>query len=410
MPELPVILHHNMLKRAVIAADSADSDFPAYRIADDLLHTWWKPESSASHVLTIKALNMLDNPGFEIGIDGWFLRVAGSGAGTFTRNTTAPIEGDGDAELDATTANGSTDKVIMMTRKPFRLKAGRTYRMSFVAKAGNADKDLRYGFIAGDFTETAAYYTDETGLGTAATELYKEITPASDIDLHVYFRALEIETYNIDVVHLCEVRDVDAIVFAKGHGCQGYTYSVKYADSAYGSASFSSWQAAMKITTREAVYATVETAKKAPQWKITIAPISGYSGLDAQEVPLIFLGEQWTLPHHFAGKFDPYEVTNKVRSFKGDTGIENRMKQSSQRMFNATLKNLTSTDAADFEKFFDDTDNGVDPFAFIWKPTSAPTDVLIARLDKPVRKVPYRGGQIRDWPFKIIELPGERNV
>ena len=67
-----------------------------------------------------------------------------------------------------------------------------------------------------------------------------------------------------------------------------------------------------------------------------------------------------------------------------------------EMFIDSQLRNLVSADYADIEKFFDDTDNGVLPFAFMYLPTTDPTDVIYARLTAPLRSVQYRGGAIRD--------------
>jgi hypothetical protein len=413
VPEVPVILAHDIFKNCSIESSAEDSDHPARYAVDGMPFSWWKGTSTANHHLTAVMANMVDNPGWEINVDGWGLVESGSGAGTYTRNTTTPIQGDGDGKLVVTTANDSSNIVMLTSYKIYRLKADRTYRLSFAAKSADASKNLRFGFCSPAFAENSDYY-DFLACGTTIQDDHIDYTPSADGDYRIYFRALTTTTFYIDCVHLAEMPDMDTVIFFKGHTLQNYKYRITKWNSIYDDETALTWINWTNIFTRDAVYDpngnTSAGYKTGPRWRIEVQPV--YSGADVAypSIPMMMLGKKWTLPRNFSGNFDPFGVTNKTKVNIGDKGVESIVKQYSQGVFDGTLGNINPTDYTDIEKFMDYTDDGMRYFGFVWRPTTDDHDVRLMRLAKSSRNVPYRGGYIREWPFNAVELTGNRKV
>jgi len=405
MAETPVIVSHNVLSGAVITGDSREG-YPLWRIVDGLRWTWWEAVSSSTHYIYVLVKNLLLNGDFEVSTEGWFIQTNGAGDGSFSRNTANPIDGEADGFIDVTTADSGINKVIVTSLKSYLLKKGGTYRFSFAAKA-DATRSLRYGFAVNDLTEESSYSDEDLGAGV--TELYEDFTPTADGEYRVFWRPLEPGGFYVDDVHLCEVRDVDTIVFDRGHTLQGYIFEVKKADTAYSDASFTVWHPNTMIVSDQPVYSTYDIAKRGVQWKIKIEP-AGLPGLPAPQITLAWIGRRWELPRNFTGKFDPHALRTFSHVIRGERGIEARTRRFSQRIFDGALRNIDPADYEDIERFMTDTDNGTLPFVFLWRPAGNATDLLVMRLDREGRSVPYDGGHLRNWPFRAVELTGARKL
>ena len=406
MTETPVILSHNVLKDAVITGDCRDG-FPPYRVADGLKWTWWEGVSSAPQYIYVKAANMLQNGDFELNVNSWALVPMGSAEGTFSRNTVDPLSGVADGYIDADVADDGENSLRVATLNTYRLKANRTYRFSFAAKV-TFFAVMRFGFLRADLS-AEEFFTDST-INTWANEYYLDFTPSADGEYRVFWRPLEPGDFKVDDAHLCEVRDVDTVVIDRGHTLQAYMFTVQKAESAFSNPWWLNWHVGLVIVSNGPYYYQPPSSTRGVQWKIAIQPFSLLPGLPPPQITLMWIGKQWTLPRNFSGLVDPdaRKITSHV--ITGERGIEARTQQSSLRVFNGVLRNITPAEYMGVELFMEDTDQGTLPFAFLWRPASAPEDLLVMRLDKEERLVPYRGGYLRDWQFNAVELAGERKL
>lgn len=405
MTETPVILSHNLLKGAVITGDSRENR-PPWRIADGLRWTRWEAVSSGAHTLEAVVQNMLANGDFELNADGWFVYVSNGGGGSFSRNTSNPLDGEADLHIEALTA-GTSEKLKIINREAFRLKAGRVYRFSFVARS-DASRVLRYGFVEGDVNQEPGY--SEDAVGTEAVELYYDFTPAGDGVYRPFWRPMEAGDFYVDDAHLCEARIPDTMAIDRGHTLEGYAIEIRKADTCYSGASFVEWKSLFPPACREPVYVVKHDAsERGVYWKIDFIP-ADIAGLPPPGLPLMWIGRRWTLPRNFSGEFDPYSARTAVRAVQGERGIRASTRRFSRRIFEGTLRHLSPSEYAEVEKFMEDTDGGEAPFAFLWRPETNPADMLVMRLEEGERYVPFKGGILREWPFKAVELVGAANT
>jgi len=423
----PAILSHNLLHNAQITADSEETGYEAWRLKDGKLHTYWKAETAATHEIIIKTKNMINNNDFEIDLTDWALYESGGGFGTLTRNTVAPIQGDGDAKLDATTANNTNQIVMMISKTSYRLKAGRTYRFSFVARGGAVNSKIQYGYaIIDDLLGLPEIYASESkiDLGVAATEITGPIfTPEENIDCHIFFRALEINTFWIDEIHLSEVRYNDTLVFPKGHNLLGYQMSLFYADTTSNSASFSPIFT-KRIYSNESIYYIYSKTFYAPVYKIIFQrgiALGMYSNLP-QEIPLIYWGKRWELDrdtYKFIDNFDS-EFENRMETkVTSDQGLFHYTHRGNQKRFIRNIMPFGDDEYENVIKFFEDTENGMIPFGLSLRPCNesieANTDLItygntyLMRLVGG-RNVPYFDVGKRNWPFEAEEILGTRYI
>ncbi len=404
MTETPVILSHNLLKAATITGDFLENR-PPWRIADGLRWTGWEGISSSLHTLEVVAHNMLDNGDFEINAGGWFVDTAG-GSGSFSRNTSNPLDGEGDGHIEAVTA-GESEKLRVISLDGFKLKAGRTYRFSFIARA-DASRTLRYGFVEEDISREADY--SETTVGTSATEVYLDFTPSEDGHYRPFWRPMEAGDFYVDDAHLCEARIPDTVAIDGGHTLQGYAFRIWKADTCWTGASFTKWLPFRVVASPGPVYVTKEDAsERGVYWKIDFSPID-VSELPRPGLSLMWIGRRWRLPRNFSGEFDPYAARTVTREIRGERGVEARTRRFTRRIFEGALRHLSPSEYVEVEKFMEDTESGETPFAFLWRPETNPDNMLIMRLEDPERNAPYKGGYLRDWPFKAVELVGAANI
>ncbi len=378
------------------------------RMRDGHRHSWWQAPGTVKQDIIIRAKNLITNENFELGVDGWPLYTSGSGAGTFAHNTSGPIDGAGDALLTATTADSSSNMVAAVHVKPIFLKADRTYRFMFRAMVQDASqKQIRFGFLKDDLSEDASFYSD-VNAQTSSQGHYIDVAPTSDGWYLPYIRALEAQTLQFDCAVVGEVRDIDTLIIDAGHSLVLSTIDIDYSNTEQ-----LSWvNVASPSETRwdnsGPVYITF-TGVKSLVWRVSISVYPLYSAVDVAKVPLMYLGERWTMPHHFSGSFDPDERNRIDRLSKGDRGIAQRSIKYNQRVFRARMSHLSSNDYTDVEKFFEDTDNGSKPFFFAWQPSTKINDVLCMRL-RGSRNVPYMNGALREWQFEAEELAGKREI
>lgn len=402
MAETPIILSHNVLKGAKITCDSA-AGYPAWRIADGLRWTWWEGVSVGNHDILVMVPNLITNGDFELNADGWFSILIGSAAGTFSRNTTNPIDGAADGHLVVGVADNSTNLFYESTIKPFSLKAGRTYRFSSVVKAGAA-LDLVIGFMSASLNVDSFL---EVNANTGAQEVYLDFTPTVGGEYRVFYQPLEAGDFFVDDVHLCEVRDVDTLFLDQGHNLIGYNMELKCANTAYSNAAFNSVLSSSYVITDKSYFSLCAHPARGVQWKISIMDIE-VCPLSIPRISLAWIGRRWTLPRNFSGAFDPHASRTFSQIVSGERKIETRTYQASSRFMSGTLRNLSPFEYEEIIKFMDDTEDAVLPFVFIWRPISNPGDVLLMRLDKEERNVPCRGGYFRDWPFNAVEVCGKK--
>ena len=406
MTETPVILSHNVLKDAVITGDCRDG-YPPYRIADGLRWTWWEGVSPAAQEILVKVPNMLQNCDFELNLNGWVFYATGSASGSFSRNTVDPIEGVADGYLDTDSADSGNNAARVVSMSTYHLKANRTYRFSFAAKAVHVAL-MRFGFMTATLLEEVSY--TDTSINDWPSEYYWDFTPLADGDYRVFWRPLQPSDFKVDDAHLCEVREVDTLVIDRGHTLQTYAINVKKADTTYYNPYYSDWLLGEVILSNNPYYYKVSFPERAVQWKIVVQPFAPFPGLPPPQINLIWIGRQWALPRNFSGLVDPHASKTTSHVVTGERGIEARTQQSSLRVFNGVLRNITPAEYREIEMFMEDTDDGTLPFAFLWRPISAQDDLKVMRLDKEERLAPYRGGYLRDWEFNAVELAGERKL
>lgn len=407
MPEFPIILTHNVLDGAELTAD----DIPAHEIdylRDGHRHTWWQAPATTLQNITARAANSVVNPDFEIDDSGWNFIASGGGAGSFARNTTAPIVGNGDALLIATTANDTGQLVAVFQFEPIFMKANRTYRIMIRALVQDGvQKNIRLGFLQADLTEDASCY-DVIAVQTTDNGHHVDITPTDDGWFHPYIRALEPQTLQFDDVVVGEVRNVDTLIIDAGHNLilagidVDYRPNEKVGWSNVANPSTTQWQ------TKGPVYITFD-GQMALSWRVNITVWPLYAGVEVAKVPLLYLGKRWTLPHHFSGSFDPQQKERFDDMTVGDRGVAQRSLKWNARRFKASLSAIDDTNNLDLDKFFEDTDNGAKPFFFAWKPDSNINDILCMRLEG-AKNVPYQNGAQRRWEPDFIELAGRRET
>lgn len=407
MTEYAEILAHNVLDGATIIANSA-SGYEPEKMRDGHRHTWWQAPSTATQFIKIVCANLLDNGDFETNLDGWDDLATGGGAGTFARNTSSPLIGNADALCTVTTANDSSSIYLIYVFKPFLARANRTYRMMFRAShQGAGSKYVRFGFVKDGAIEDSDYYSVPTGILTTGSNCKIDVTPTSDIWLRPYIRFLEAQTTQIDEVYVNEVRAVDTIIIDAGHTLAMGNIQVWYSA---GPAPMG-WTEALSITTWNddaPVYITF-TGVKALRWRIRLAVTAYYGSPPAIKIPQLYLGKRWTMPHYFSGRFDPHEQKRFDNVFTGQRGIVQRTLKYNQRIFRASMSHMSSSDYENAKMFFEDTDNGLKPFFFVYQPTSDLNDVMFMRL-KGARKLPYQGGTLRNWGFDAEEVVGRRVI
>jgi len=401
MTETPVILSHNLLKAATITGDFRENA-PPWRIADGLRWTRWEGVSSGAHSLDVVTHNMLANGDFELNAEGWFLDASGGGGGGFSRNTADPIDGAADLRIEAASA-GTSEKLKVVSLEGFLLKAGRTYRFGFVARA-DASRGLRYGFVAEDVGEEVGY--SEATIGAEAVELFHDFTPSEDGCYRPYWRPLEAGDFYVDDAHLCEARVPDAVAIDRGHALEGYAVEIWKADTCYSGASFVKWMPATVVASPGPIYIEKpDASQRGVYWRIKFLPL-GIPGLPPPGLSLMWMGRKWSLPRNFSGDFDPHAARTAVREVRGERGVAARAGRFSRRVFEGVLRHLSPAEYSEVDKFMEDTDGGEAPFVFLWRPETNPGDMLIMRQQEAERNAPYRGGYLREWHLKAEELVG----
>ena len=404
MTETPVILSHNVLKNAFFNGDHREG-FKPLRMSDGLRWTWWEGVSASEHFIYVAVPTMLANGDLNTNVDGWYVHESGGADGTFTHNTTDPIDGDGDGFIDAVTADNSDKVLAVMSLRGYYLEAGRTYRFGSVA-AADASRGFRCGFVDADLDEACG--SDFT-VGTDVEEMYVDFTPSSSGEYRVFWRPTEAGDFHVDDAHLCEVRDVDSFFIDRGHSLFGYYFTVKYADTIYSQAQFNTWQSGELILSDNPLYRSYGTGKRGVQWRLGFTP-TAIPGIVPPQVNLLWLGRRWKLPRNFSGSFDPRASRVYSDTVVGERGIESASKQYSRRLFKGVLRNISPDEYSEVEMFMDDTDDGALPFGFVYRPDSDPFDATVIRLEKGGCETPYRGGYLREWNFNAAELSGYRNI
>lgn len=407
MPEFPVILSHNVLDGGRLTGNSVNGH-QLERMRDGHRHTWWQAPGTSIQRIEIRAKNSVVNPDFEIDTSGWVFIFVGGGAGTFARNTTDPLVGAADALLTVTTADASSDIVAVAQVDPIFMRANRTYRIMIRAIVQDvSQKNIRLGFLKEGLIEDAAFYS-VVAAQTTDSGHHVDITPTADGWFHPYIRALEPQTLQFDDVIAGEMREIDTLIIDRGHTLSLGSIDVDFRNnekigySNVSNASFSQW------TNKAPIYLTFDS-EQALSWRVNITVFTPYPLIEVAKVPVMYLGERWTLPHHFSGSFDPDREERFDDLTIGDRGVAQRSLKYNQRRFVASLAAIDATNYLDVEKFFEDTDNATKPFFFAWKPESNINDILYMRLNGS-RIVPYQNGAQRLWNFDAEELAGARII
>ena len=80
-----------------------------------------------------------------------------------------------------------------------------------------------------------------------------------------------------------------------------------------------------------------------------------------------------------------------------------------QRVIKTFMEHISPVEYGNLVQFFVDTENGLKPFFFAWRPEGDPVDVLPMRL-RGARNAPYQGGVLRRWEFEAEEVVGVRAI
>lgn len=406
MSENPIMLAHNVLDGASLSGNYVAGN-ELERMRDGNRHTWWEAPSTALQDVILRSKNLITNFGFEIDLDGWGDVATGGGAGTITRNTTAPINGDADLLVDATAANNGANLYIVFHFRPFFFRAGHTYRMMLMADTQEvAQKLFRFGFICEGLTEDPDCY-DEQHAQVSATGHYVDVTPETDGWYHVYIRMLEIAATQFDDIVVNEVRDVDTLIVDVGHTLHLCTIAIDYRNTE--SAAWTVAKAGAAWNCVGPVYLTF-TGRKALSWRIRFIATILYADVPVVKVPLLYLGKRWEIDRNRAKFYDPHEEARFDYSVIGDRGIQHRVHRYNQRRYRTILLPFSIEDYTEIEDFFIDTENGLKPFFFIPRPTTNISDILVMRMTKG-RNAPYFAPNLqRQWDFDIEEVLGARMI
>lgn len=404
MIQTPIILAHNVLDGALLTGNETPGH-ELYRLCDGLRHTWWQAPSTAMQDIDVRVKNMILNSDFENDLRGWALFTSGGASGEFLRNETSPISGRADAVMNAVDADDGEAVFMVFQYEPFFFKGGRTYRMMFRAKAQTATKQIRFGFLDNTFVESENSYKSDF-VYQAGSGHYFDFTPASDGWYRVYVRLMESGTIQLDEVVVGEARSVNTLIIDRGHTLSMASIGVFYRNHENGG-----WGVAKQVETwlsPAPVFIEFEPVK-ALSWRIRIAVWTACPEIPPASAQILYLGERWTLPRNFSGAFDPHRIERIEEKYESDCGINIRRLKYAKGVFRATLSNLGDADYENVSRFFEDTNNGIKPFFFIFRPLDCPTDVQLMRLTSSCN-VPYEGGARRSWSLEAEEVTGGRTI
>lgn len=405
MVEYAQILSHNVLDGAIYTGDEVEGH-ELDRLADGYRHTWWEAPNLGGQEIILRVKNLIYNPGFEVDTSRWLAYVIGGGVGTITRNTTSPLSGIADVDLTATVADAGAAIVCITAFPMIFMRANRTYRMMFLSKASGANKNIRFGFLKEDFSEDSDFYSDAIAQNGIKVGHYKDVTPTSDGWYRPFCRIKEAGTVYLDDFVSNEIRDVNTIIIDIGHTLQDAIMQVLYRNTEH-----TGWIAATAPAlwyNEQPLYWTF-TGVKALSWKITINQPLFYPDVQVAKIPLLYLGKRWEMPHQFIGAFDPYASRRVTDMIISERGIVQDTLNYHQRTFKAALPYLTPVEYKELELFYEDTNNGLKPFFFIWKPTSFAWDIIPIKI-KGNRLSPYSWYNSRSWTLNAEELIGARKI
>ncbi len=150
--------------------------------------------------------NDLDNGGYENGEDPWLFYLNGGATGSFTVVNNESYAGNNSAKI-VVQGNGSSDWHVQLLQRDQSMIAGKTYRVSFAAKASHADTPVRATLQDRQTYET---YTDESFLLSPQWEVYSftyipEVTVIDNIGVQAYFGETANRTFWIDNFNFIQV-------------------------------------------------------------------------------------------------------------------------------------------------------------------------------------------------------------
>ena len=404
--EYPIILAHNLLDGATLSSDAPI--VPGHeleRMRDGYRHTCWEAPNLDNQTIYIKSPSIIDNPDFVVDLSGWI--VAGDGA--ISRNTDNPLEGNADMQANVNTADDGDNPFYIVNTRPIYLESTKKYTFTIQVGGGGANTDrLRIGFMKVDTLEEVEDNYTEFALTTYPEPKSAEHAnwyPTTTGWYFVYIRILQPGTYYLNSIIVNRARGIDTVIIDAGHTLRFCHLNIDMYDVFPGGGS--NYDGI--ISGDGPVLIFFDNPSGMPmRCRIQIGTNPGWNNM-LPSIPIMCIGQRWTMPHHFSGDFDPHAEERNEEVSIGERGITQRFLKFNQRVFRADMKYLTAADYENVKDFFMDTENGLKPFYFAWKPTSDPTDILYMRL-RGNREVPYYGGTLRNWSFEAEEVAGTRRI
>lgn len=404
-PERPVIFAHNEFKEGVFLEDwtsQLDILHTPEQALDGLRDTFWSAFTAAAQTTPFRVANLLVNGTWQDSSVGWGLVLGATSVGTYARQSTVVLEGDGAGEIDITTY-GATEVNQIHSDRRYTLKAGVTYHIAFAAKSA-LDSALDAKMILFDSagvakaTATVSAVTDVAWQGAQAS-----FTPTVDMrGAYVALEAIpEVNTTYFDTAMFAPVRAVDSWAIDQAHDLRGAT--VKLETKLHPMDSWTTQKTIVPVDNR-VIYETF-AGVKAMWFRLDIS-----SPILVPKLPGLWIGERFTLTHNPLSGWDSDERNTDSNKVDTDGGTSYIYKNWTKHGVNPNFSNIHPTiEFPAWKQWWEDTNEGVDAFWWINNPITLPDEMLLVLLTDTSFGFPF-DEHLRSGGFSAEELLGALEV
>jgi len=396
--ESPNALAHNLFEESDVTSDNESAVELITNAFNRSRVNKYSAITATTTEIFAKRKTALLNGFFEISVSNWILSLDG-GTATFTHNTTTPLTGSGDGELDVTVLGSP---VAITSDQVFTIKAGETWKFAgkFVADAART-LTLKLFDSAGLELESEDFSL--TAVTSFKSASFTNETKEDLFGVTLAFQITTVGTINIDDLRFNSVRDINTLLVDSAGLVQtlrGASLSVQFS-ATEDFASPTTFIAAFIQTDDEIIRIHKFTGSSSLFWKFFItAPVS------IPSFSQLWLGKSFFFKIRSKTPFAPDEVETNWKESKSESGVLTRYKNFDKLNIEFKLP-FIATDGenpqyAGFKQWHEDTREWIDPYFILVEPTSDSRNISFG-FTKDKRFRPRRKPGFRDLKFTFTE-------
>jgi len=390
--ESPFVLAHSVLEESEVTAANESSAFPISNALDRSRVTLFKANAASAVGISAARKTALLNGFFESSVENWELDDGG-GTATFTLNTSSPLTGLGDGELDITVFSAT---VKLTADQVFTIKKGERWDFAGKFKA-DAVRTLTLKLLRADGSElhSAAFSLTPVTSFESTSFVNDAVGAVDEYGVTFEFQVGTVATINMDDLRFNIVRLVDTLLidsFSLPHTLRGATITVSYSPDSFG---FTPLITAFVQTDDEIILKRAATPTGALFWLITIS-----APRNLPEFSQLWLGEGFYFRIRSRVPFAPDEIEMNWKETVTEGGVVRRYPNFDRKRIQFRLP-FIDEDTVDpyyptFVQWIEDTNAWVRPYFLQVEPTSDPRNILF--------------GFTREKRFRARRRPGFRSL